>query len=190
MFASSSVAPAFPCSVSPPVPGTDHSVVWLRGEYEVNTKQALVATARAIALDESAVAIDLSEVRLMSAAMIGVIATAEDFVRRRGRSFVLPASSTCALSATEWCGPSVPVAGTEGPEPVPIEAVSDAQALGSWLEVPVTDPVSWRREWAEARSNDLRQANVASDRHGKDALREDSLMDVPPISEAAGPERH
>jgi anti-anti-sigma regulatory factor len=190
MSASSSVPSTCHCFVSPPVPGTNHSVVWLRREHDSSTREALVATlARAIALNESALIIDLTEVRMMSAATIGVIARAEEFVRHRGRSFVLRASSACIESATEWGGLGVAVVGAEGPEPDPVENMSEAQALGSWVEVPVADPVSWQHEFAEAPSNDPRQTSGAAGGPGTDAFREDSLTCTPPISETAG-ERH
>ena len=54
----------------------DRTVVWLRGEHDLSTTaEVTVALARAIALDDADLVIDLSGVEFMGAETIGVMAT-------------------------------------------------------------------------------------------------------------------
>jgi anti-anti-sigma factor len=60
-----------------PAPAADRTVVWLRGEHDVSTVSALSQTmARAIALDDGDLVVDLSGVQFMDAATVGVIVRA------------------------------------------------------------------------------------------------------------------
>lgn len=72
--ASPSVPHSPGCSLTPPQAGSNQSVVWLRGEHDLATKEELTRSLmRAVALDEPSVIIDLSEVQFISAATIGVM---------------------------------------------------------------------------------------------------------------------
>ena len=82
-----------------PVRDCDRTVVWLRGEHDVSTVAALSQTmARAIALDDGDLVVDLSGVDFMDAATVGVIVRARDFLELQSRSLTLRAPSTCAGS--------------------------------------------------------------------------------------------
>jgi anti-anti-sigma factor len=73
------------------------TVVWLRGEHDGSTVEELAdAMARAIALDDADLVLDLSDVDLMDAATVGVIIRAHEFLRRRSRSLELRSPSPCA----------------------------------------------------------------------------------------------
>ena len=75
----------------------DRTVVWLRGEHDLSTVDELSETmARAIALDDADVVVDLSEVVFMSAATVGVIIRAREFLRLESRSLALRSPSKCA----------------------------------------------------------------------------------------------
>ena len=57
------------------------TVVWLRGEHDVSTVAALSETlARAIALDDADLVVDLSDVQFMGAATVGVIVRARELL--------------------------------------------------------------------------------------------------------------
>ena len=115
----------------------DRTVVWLQGEHDLSTAAALADTlARAIALDDADLVIDLSEVQFMSAATVGIIVRADALLRAQSRSLALRAPSTCARRVLELCG----VAGEldldledTAPE------TTTASALGSWVAVPVAE---------------------------------------------------
>jgi anti-sigma B factor antagonist len=87
-----------------PVRDADRTVVWLRGEHDVSTVAALSQTmARAIALDDGDLVIDLSDVQFMDAATVGVIIRARDFLRLQSRSLVLRFPSSCAARILDLC---------------------------------------------------------------------------------------
>ncbi len=76
------------------------TLVWLRGAHDTTTMVALCTTiARAIAVDETDLVIDLSEVTFMDAATVAVIIRAEAFLRDRSRSLTLRSPSTPARRA-------------------------------------------------------------------------------------------
>lgn len=155
---------SFTCSLSSPQAGANHSVVWLGGEHDITSREALVTTlARVIALDEPSVVIDLSEVRSMSAGTIGVILRAKEFVRHRGRSFVLREASADALSAFELFGRNLPLGWD--PESGTTDVVRRAQALSSWVEVPVAEWVARGEETAQPKPSvvDQMSCNSATD---------------------------
>jgi anti-anti-sigma factor len=83
----------------------DRTVVWLRGEHDVSTVAALSEImARAIALDDADVVVDLSEVQFMGAAAVGVVIRAQEFLRLRSRLLVLRSPSEGARRVLEVCG--------------------------------------------------------------------------------------
>ena len=87
-----------------PARDCDRTVVWLRGEHDVSTVAALSQTmARAIALDDGDLVIDLSGVDFMDAATVGVIVRARDFLELQSRSLTLRAPSTCAARVLDLC---------------------------------------------------------------------------------------
>jgi anti-anti-sigma regulatory factor len=75
-------------------------VVWLRGEHDDSTISALSLTlARAIALEDDTVVIDLSEVQQLSLATIDVLIRARELRRLRSRALLFrsPSSSVARL---------------------------------------------------------------------------------------------
>lgn len=95
----------------------DGAVVWLRGEYDVATVAALSnVLARATALDDADVIVDMSGVQFMDGATIGVVVRAENVLRLRSRHLVLRAPSRFAARMLELCGLSGLVRGA-----VPLE---------------------------------------------------------------------
>jgi anti-anti-sigma factor len=116
-----------------------HSVVWVRGEHDISTTSALAETiARAIALDEPDVLVDLSEVQFMSAATVGVLIRARELLDRQARTLTLRAPSACVLRVFQVCGLSgIFQAAASDRRAVPRKSPS---ALGSWVEVPVSPP--------------------------------------------------
>jgi anti-sigma B factor antagonist len=85
-------------------PNADRTVR-LRGEYDISTVAALSETlARAIALDDADLLVDLSGVQFMDAATIGVIMRARSGLRLRSRSLTLRSPSPCARRILDLCG--------------------------------------------------------------------------------------
>jgi anti-anti-sigma factor len=117
----------------------DHTVVWLRGEHDVSTVAALSEImARAIALDDADVVVDLSDVQFMGAATVGVIIRAREFLRLRSRSLVLRSPSECARRILDVCGHADLL------DPRPVDATpptGTADALGTWVVVPASDRI-------------------------------------------------
>jgi anti-sigma B factor antagonist len=120
------------------------TLVWLRGEHDVSTVAALSEIlARAIALDDADVVVDLSEVQFMGAATVGVIIRAREFLRLRSRFLVLRSPSERARRMLEVCGHADLL------DPRPIDAVpmtGPARALGTWVAVPATDRIDRRAD--------------------------------------------
>jgi anti-anti-sigma factor len=105
--------------------------VWLVGEHDISTDDALCATlASAIALDSAGLILDLSEVEFMAASTLGVIVWARTFLRQRARSLTVRAPSARAWRVIDAChlndlvGPSPEIDGDVAPE-----------ALDSWVAV-------------------------------------------------------
>jgi anti-anti-sigma factor len=125
---------------------SDRTVVWLRGEHDVSTVVALSEIlARAIALDDADVVVDLSEVQFMGAATVGVIIRAREFLRLRSRFLVLRSPSECARRMLEVCGHSDLL------EPRIADATpltGPAGALGTWVVVPATERIDRRADAA------------------------------------------
>jgi len=121
----------------------DRTVVWLRGEHDVSTVAALSEVmARAIALDDADVVVDLSEVQFMGAATVGVIIRARQFLRLRSRSLVLRSPSECARRILDVCGHSDLLLDPRITDATPL--TGPAGALGTWVVVPATDRIDRR----------------------------------------------
>ena len=122
----------------------DRTVVWLRGEHDVSTVAALSETmARAIALDDADLVVDLSGVQFMGAATVGVIVRAREFLRLRSRSLALRSPSRCARRILDLCGHADLL------DPRPVDATplaGTAGALGTWVAVPATDRIDQRAD--------------------------------------------
>jgi anti-anti-sigma factor len=137
----------------------DGSVVWLRGEHDVSTVAALSEIlARAIALDDGDVVVDLSEVQFMGAATVGVIIRAREFLRLRSRLLVLRSPSECVRRILDVCGhadlldpriaDAMPVTGPAG-------------ALGTWVVVPATDRIDRRADASAPKPVPVGRASAA-----------------------------
>ena len=87
-----------------PARDADRTVVWLRGEHDICTVASLSQIlARAIALDDGDLVVDLSGVQFMDAATVGVILRARDFLRLQSRSVALRSPSPCAARVLDLC---------------------------------------------------------------------------------------
>lgn len=85
----------------------DTIVVHLRGEHDCSTVPALAATlASAVALDNTNLVVDMSEVQFISAATVRVLTAAADFLKEQGRSFALRSPSQCTRRILDLCGVS------------------------------------------------------------------------------------
>jgi anti-anti-sigma factor len=81
------------------------TVVLLRGEHDASTVTALSEVmARAIALNDADLVVDLSEVEFMGAATVRLIIRAREFLRLRTRSLTLRSPSTHAKRVLDLCG--------------------------------------------------------------------------------------
>jgi anti-anti-sigma factor len=120
------------------------TVVWLRGEHDVSSVAALSETmARAIALDDADLVVDLSDVQFMGAATVGVIARARELLALRSRSLTLRSPPRCARRILDLSGHSYLL------DPRPVDATptaGTAGALGTWVAVPATDRIDQRAD--------------------------------------------
>ena len=117
-------------------PGASPIVVWLWGEHDLSTDDALCATlARAIALDSAGLVLDLSEVEFMAVSTLGVIVRARELLRQRSRSLTVRSPSACVRRVMGACRLNDLL------EPDP-EMGGDEQrtALGTWVAVPASQP--------------------------------------------------
>ena len=81
------------------------TVVWLSGEHDLSTVDALSQSlARAFALDDADVVLDLSGVQFMGAATIEVIVRAKDALDLRSRDLTLRSPSESAQRVVDLCG--------------------------------------------------------------------------------------
>lgn len=111
-------------------PNAEPTVVWLIGEHDTSTVGQLSATlARAIAVDDSDVVLDLTGVRFMDASTLHVLLKAQGFLTRRGRSLMLRAPGLCARLVLKSSGLTTLVEPAARPD----------GALASWVDVPLTD---------------------------------------------------
>jgi anti-anti-sigma factor len=126
----------------------DRTVVWLRSEHDVSTVAALAETmARAVALDDRDLIVDLSGVQFMDAATVGVIIRARDFLRLRSRSLRLRSPSTHTRRVFDLCGLA------DLRDPRPVDTTGTTLALGTWVAVPAADRVVRRAVRSSARSS-------------------------------------
>lgn len=99
---------AMPCvRSSPPTPGSPYepSVVWLEGEHDLSTAEALAEElARVISRDEADLVMDLSGVEFMAAATVELIVRARKFLAPASRSLILRAPSSSARRVLDLLG--------------------------------------------------------------------------------------
>jgi anti-anti-sigma factor len=140
------------------------TIVWLRGEHDFSTLGALSEVmARAIALDDADLVVDLSGVLFMDAATVCVIVRAREFLELRSRSLALRAPSRWARRLLDLCDLAYLV------DPRPVDAPrlpGAAGALGTWVEVPAADRVVRPAEAAAPTPDDaedpIRAARVTT----------------------------
>ena len=83
--------------------GSDHTVVWMRGEHDASTVATLWETiGHAIALDDADLVIDLSGIEFMGSATVGVIIRARESLRPRSLTLRFP--SRCAQRVLDLYG--------------------------------------------------------------------------------------
>ena len=151
-------------------PGASPIVVWLWGEHDLSTDDALCATlARAIALDSAGLVLDLSEVEFMAVSTFGVIVLAREFLRQRSRSLTVRCPSAFVRRVIDACG----LNDLLGPGP---QKAGDekGEALGSWVAVPATErpggqpgpsePVPGRIPACVGRTSVVRAPGLSADR--------------------------
>jgi anti-anti-sigma factor len=140
----------------------DRTVVWLRGEHDMSTVDSLSETmARAIALDDSDVIVDLSDVQFMSAATVGVLIRAREFLRLESRSLALRSPSKCAGRVVDLCG----LADLFDPRAADaMRLAGTAGALSTWVAV----PTARRDERQTNRVDRARNASPADVEHRAD----------------------
>jgi len=80
-------------------------VIWLWGEHDLSTDEALCATlARAIAVDSPGLVLDLSEVDFIAVSTLRVIVRARDFLQQRLRSLTVRWPSRSVRRVIDVCG--------------------------------------------------------------------------------------
>jgi|HubBroStandDraft_1064217.scaffolds.fasta_scaffold429834_1 anti-anti-sigma factor len=106
--------------------GPDGTVVWLRGEQDISTDEALrQALAEATTPDSAALVLDLSEVEFMGASTLGVIVRARESLQLRSGSLVLRSPSASVRRVIDICdlsdlfGPWDPGAGNDANSAAP-----------------------------------------------------------------------
>jgi anti-anti-sigma factor len=93
--------------------GEGHSLVRLSGEYDISSLFVLAdALAVAISFDEADLVVDLSNVHFLSAASVGVLIRARNFLWVQSRDLTLQNPSPSARRVLDLCGlgdPAVPM---------------------------------------------------------------------------------
>jgi len=147
----------------------DRTVVWLRGEHDLSTVDELSETmARAIALDDADVVVDLSEVVFMSAATVGVIVRAREFLRLESRSLALRSPSKCAGRVVDLCG----LTDLFNERAVDAMRLSvTAGALSTWVAVPTAGRADRRDSVGVARNASPAAADRLADDRTTNAAR-------------------
>jgi anti-anti-sigma factor len=117
--------------------GAGPIIVLLQGEHDLSTDEALCMTlARAIALDDGRLVLDLSEVAFIAVSTLRVIVRAQEFLQHRSRSLTVWSPSPCARRAIHACG----LDDLLGPSPeahcANLPASDEGNALRTWVEVP------------------------------------------------------
>jgi anti-anti-sigma factor len=113
-------------------------IVWLQGEHDLSTDEALCRTlARAIAIGSSGLVIDLSEVDFIAVSTLRVIVRAHQLLLHQSRSLTVRSPSPCVKRVIHAFG----LDDLLSPSPEETNAISlrdgEANALGSWVAVPV-----------------------------------------------------
>jgi|GEM_PF-7134513 anti-anti-sigma factor len=117
----------------------DRTVVWLRGTYDLSSVTALAELmARAIAIDDGDLVVDLHQVQFIDAASVGVLMRVHKFLVLRSRSLVLRSPSRSARSVLDECGLTDPLPSHLADATATTGA---AGALSTWVAVPATERV-------------------------------------------------
>ena len=124
-------------TLTPGGTGAGPIIVWLQGEHDLSTDDALCMTlARAIALDGAGLVLDLSEVGFIAVSPLRVILRAQEFLQDRSRSLTVRSPPPCAQRIIGACG----LDDLLGPNPEGLSANlrgdAAAMALRTWVEVP------------------------------------------------------
>jgi anti-anti-sigma factor len=137
----------------------DCTVVWVRGELDIESKASLAATvARAAQLDDLPILVDLSGVTFMDASVVGAIVGSRDQLRSRGQSLEVRAPSPTARSVLELCGLAHLI------QQEAVHPTGPAAALATWVDVPPMAPAESIDH--EAGHVMERPATVEADRGG------------------------
>jgi anti-anti-sigma factor len=128
-------------------------VVWLQGEYDMSTDEALCrALARAIAVGSTELLVDMSQVTFIAISTLRVIVRARQVLRHRSRSLSVRSASACAMRAMAACGlKDLLGLAPEGPIGKLLED-KDEKTPGSWREVPAARTRSFEGGGRLARS--------------------------------------
>lgn len=138
------------------------TVVWLRGTYDLLSVAALAELmARAIAIDDGDLIIDLNQVRSIDAASVGVLVRVNEFLCLRSRSLVLRSPSRSARSSLGESDLADLL------EPHPADATPTpgaAAALSTWVTVPATERVDPRDDESSPEPPSQRDDTQTQDR--------------------------
>ena len=115
----------------------DRTHVWIRGEHDLSTVSELSKTlARAIALDDADLVVDLSEVDFMDASGVGVFVRTRAFLEARSRSLSVQSPSPAVRRLFDACG----LADLIDPHPGDASPLTGTgSALGTWVAVPAAE---------------------------------------------------
>jgi anti-anti-sigma factor len=101
------------------------TVVALAGELDIATQETLTQIlAKAIAIDDADLVVDLSRVACIDVATIGVLVRGREFLRLRSRDLAVRAPSESVRRALEACGQA---------------DLIDSAAAASWFRVGIAD---------------------------------------------------
>lgn len=83
----------------------DRTILWLEGELDIANNWLLADTmAKAIALDDGDLVVDLSETAFIGGATVDVLLRGRTFLLERERALTLRAPSSCARRVIDLCG--------------------------------------------------------------------------------------
>lgn len=107
------------------------TVVWVRGDHDIATREHLSATIEQVArVDDADIVVDLSGVTFMDASTIGALVGARNCLRASSRSLSVRAPSARARRLLDLCGLARLVDEHPAPGQPPVAA------LGSSVDVP------------------------------------------------------
>jgi anti-sigma B factor antagonist len=107
------------------------TVVWVRGEHDISTRDRLAGKlAEAASRDAADIVVDLSGITFMDASTIGALVAARNNLRVHSRSLTFRHPSPAAQRLLDLCG-LAPL--TDGRAP------TIGSALGTWVSVPARD---------------------------------------------------